>query len=131
MRISALAVTGLAAASPTLVARKQGRPDISGSYWDVTISRQSGRPGYSIRDLSASFHNPKFEQTVNAACHYSFVPQGTSPPSVTDRCDSGLQYTWDCTSFLFLNALLPSLVPLVFPHDKADIYAKEAVLTPQ
>jgi hypothetical protein len=107
MRVSALAFAGLCAASPALVARKQGRVDVSGSYWDVTISVQSGRPGYTIRDLTTSFHNPKFEQTVEGKCHYSFVPQGTSPPAETDQCDKGLQYTWDCTSSLLISFFLP------------------------
>jgi hypothetical protein len=106
MHISILAFAGLAAASPALIVRNNGRPDLSRSYWDATIASQSGRPGYSIRDLSASFHSPKLAQTVNAKCHYSFVPQGTSPPAETDTCDPGLQYTWDCTSSLVLNVLL-------------------------
>ena len=97
MRLTAFAFAGLAVAAPSnLVVRKEGRVDISGSYWDVTISTQSGRPGYSIRDLTTSFNNPKFEQTIEGKCYYSFVPQGTSPPAETDRCDAGLQYTWDC-----------------------------------
>jgi hypothetical protein len=107
MRFSVLAFTGLCAASPALVARQNGRVDVSGSYWNVTISTKSGRPGYLIRDLSTIFHNPKFEQTVDAKCHYSFVPQGTSPPAETDQCDTGLQYTWDCT---FSQLHLPSLL---------------------
>lgn len=109
MRISALAIAGLSAASPALIARKQGRPDFTGSYWDVTISEQTGRPGYQIRDLSVQFHSPKLEQNVDAACHYSFVPQGTSPPAVTDRCDTGLKYTWDCKLSVFFNILPLSL----------------------
>lgn len=113
MHISTLAFAGLAAASPALIIRNGGRPDISGSYWDATISTQSGRPGYSIRDLSASFLNPKFGQTVNAKCHYSFVPQGTSPPAETDTCDPGLQYTWDCTSSPILN-VIPCFSPSLF-----------------
>jgi hypothetical protein len=97
MRISALVFAGLAAAAPsTLIARKEGRPDLSGSYWDATISSQTGRPGYIIRDLTASFHRAGSEQIVEGTCHYSFVPQGTSPPAETDRCDPGLSYTWDC-----------------------------------
>ncbi|KZM19378.1 uncharacterized protein EKO05_0002929 [Ascochyta rabiei] len=99
MRISTLAFAGLAAAAPSsLVARKDGRPDYSGTYWDVTISTQSGRPGYSIRDLTTTFHRAGAEQTVPGSCHYSFVPQGTSAPAVTDRCDKGLTYTWNYTT---------------------------------
>ncbi|XPS76266.1 hypothetical protein M3J09_008320 [Ascochyta lentis] len=99
MLISALAFAGLAAASSsTLVARKDGRPDYSGSYWDVTISSQSGRPGYSLRDLTTTFHRTGTEHTVAGSCHYSFVPQGTRPPAETDRCDPGLSYTWDYTT---------------------------------
>lgn len=97
MRFTTLAFAGLAAtSSSTLIPGKDGRPDLSGSYWDATISAQSGRPGYSIRDLAVSFHGNGFEQTFDGTCHYSFVPQGTSPPAETDRCDTGLSYTWDC-----------------------------------
>ncbi|KAH8724215.1 hypothetical protein GQ44DRAFT_708823 [Phaeosphaeriaceae sp. PMI808] len=106
MRITTLALAGLSAASPALVARKEGRPDLSGAYWDATISTQSGRPGYSIRDLSVKFHNPKFEQSLDASCHYSFVPQGTSPPAVTDRCDPGLQYTWDVNTLTLQHSVV-------------------------
>lgn len=95
MRFSVLALAGLTAAAPSaLLARDSVSVDISGSYWDVTITTQSGRPGYNIRDLVANFQNPKFEQSVGGKCHYSFVPQGTSPPAVTDTCDTGLSYTW-------------------------------------
>jgi hypothetical protein len=99
MRISAFIFTfaGLTAAAPAaLVARQSNSVDISGSYWDAIITSQTGRPGYIIRDLNSSFHNPKIEQTVGGKCHYSFVPQGSSAPAVTDTCDAGLTYTWDC-----------------------------------
>jgi hypothetical protein len=99
MRLSilTLAITSLAVAAPaSLVARQSSSVDISGSYWDATITSQSGRPGYSIRDLATAFHSSKLEQTVGGTCHYSFVPQGFSPPAVTDTCDAGLTYTWDC-----------------------------------
>lgn len=113
MRITPLALAGLAAAaassssssSSALVSRKQGRPDITGSYWDVTVSRQAGRPGYEIRDLSVTFYSPKFDVVAEAKCHYSFVPQGTRPPSEVNECSSGLEYTWDCTSFLSFSLL--------------------------
>lgn len=99
MRFSVVALAGLTAAAPsTLVARQSAKVDISGSYWDVTLKTESGRPGYSIRDLAAVFNNPKFEQSASGKCHYSFVPQGTSPPAETDTCDKGLTYTWDCKS---------------------------------
>lgn len=99
MRLSLLTLAGLAAAAPsTLIARKEGRPDLSGSYWDATVSYQTGRPGYTIRDLSATFHRAGSEQLVAGNCHYSFVPQGTSPPSEIDRCDPGSVFSWDCKS---------------------------------
>jgi hypothetical protein len=95
MRISLLAL----AAAATAAASEYDRPDLRGSYWDVSISTQSGRPGYSIRDFSTSFHSPIAAQVVEEKCHYSFVPQGTSPPAETDECSSGLKYEWDCKSF--------------------------------
>lgn len=119
MHISALLFAGLAAAAPsTLIARNHGRPDFSGSYWDATISAQSGRPGYSIRDLTTTFHRAGTEHTLGGTCHYSFVPQGTSPPAETDRCDSGLSYDWDCKSTLCLH-LYPTL-SVIFEHARAS-----------
>ena len=95
--ILVLTLASLAAAAPAnVVARQSSSVDISGSYWDATIRTQTGRPGYTIRDLTSSFRNPRFEQIVGGTCHYSFVPQGTSAPAVTDTCDAGLTYTWDC-----------------------------------
>lgn len=96
---SVFALTSLAAAAPSaLTTRQSSSVDISGSYWDATIKYQSGRPGFQIRDLNVNFHNPKFEQVASGLCHYSFVPQGTSPPAVTDTCSEGLKYTWNCKS---------------------------------
>lgn len=97
MRITLFTLAGLAAASPALVTREQGWPDLSGSYWDVVAAQQSGRPGYLIKDLSVTFHSSKSDQTAEAKCHYSFVPQGTRPPAETNQCSSGLVYDWDCT----------------------------------
>ncbi|USP81285.1 hypothetical protein yc1106_08559 [Curvularia clavata] len=98
MRVTPLFFLGLAAASPALVTRAEGWPDLTGSYWDLTVAYQSGRPGYSIKDLSVTFHNSKSEETAEAKCHYSFVPQGTRPPSEVTQCSSGLEYTWDYTT---------------------------------
>ena len=98
MRISLLA---LALAGTTAAASEYDRPDLTGTYWDVTISTQSGRPGYSIRDFSAAFHTPVTAQVTKGNCHYSFVPQGTSPPAETDECSPELRYEWDC-KFCFL-----------------------------
>jgi hypothetical protein len=95
MRISLLT---LAAGAATVAASEYDRPDLTGSYWDVSISTQSGRPGYNIRDFSAAFHTPVTAQVTEGKCHYSFVPQGTSPPSETDECSPGLKYEWDCKS---------------------------------
>lgn len=121
MRLSTFMFAGICAASPALIVRKDGRPDLTGSYWDATISTQSGRPGYSIRDLSTSFHNPNFQQNVNATCHYSFVPQGTSPPAVTDRCDSGLQYTWESNTLsLQQNVVLGDDILTLFGNAKIE-----------
>lgn len=102
MRISLLALAGAAAAASPLGpdSSEYDRPDLTGSYWDVSISTQSGRPGYTIRDFSASFHSPVSAQAFEGKCHYSFVPQGTSPPAETDECNGGLRYEWDCKSSL-------------------------------
>ncbi|KAH7366583.1 hypothetical protein BKA66DRAFT_470535 [Pyrenochaeta sp. MPI-SDFR-AT-0127] len=114
MRLSALALAGLATATPTtLTARQSYSVDISGSYWDATITSQTGRPGYIIRDLNISFQNPKFEQTVGGTCHYSFVPQGFGAPAETDTCDAGLTYTWDCKFEHTLSYLLSVCFPLL------------------
>lgn len=100
MRLSLLTLAGLAAAASPLGpnSSEYDRPDLTGSYWNVSISTQSGRPGYSIRDFSAAFHTPITAQTTEGKCHYSFVPQGTSPPAETDECSEGLKYEWDCKS---------------------------------
>jgi hypothetical protein len=92
MRISLLALAAGAAAS------EYDRPDLRGSYWDVSISTQSGRPGYNIRDFTAAFHTPVAAQVIEGKCHYSFVPQGTSPPAERDECSPELKYEWDCKS---------------------------------
>lgn len=103
MRVSLLALAGAAAASSFLNGRNEyDRPDLRGSYWDVSISIQSGRPGYNIRDFSASLHTPVSTQTFEGKCHYSFVPQGTSPPAETDECSEGLKYEWNSKSSLSL-----------------------------
>ncbi|KAG9185426.1 hypothetical protein G6011_07970 [Alternaria panax] len=102
MRISLLALAGVA----TSAATEYDRPDLTGSYWDVSISTQSGRPGYSIRDFSAAFHTPVTAQATEGKCHYSFVPQGTSPPAETDECTQGLKYEWNYTNITFLETTL-------------------------
>lgn len=101
---SVIALTGLAAARD--YDNEYDRPDLRGSYWDVSISTQSGRPGYTITDFSASFHSPYTNETfapTQGKCHYSFVPQGTSPPSETNECDGGLKYKWNCKCNFFRN----------------------------
>ncbi|KAJ8117827.1 hypothetical protein OPT61_g1068 [Boeremia exigua] len=95
MRFSVLAFAGLAAAVPHLQPRQDDDYNLTGAYWDASITTQSGRPGYTIRDLTVSFHNPLSEQAVSGTCHYSFVPQGTSNPAITSTCDTGLSYTWN------------------------------------
>lgn len=103
MRFTLFALVGAVATSPLVNARSEyDRPDLRGSYWDVSISTQSGRPGYSIRDFSASFHTPVSAQAFEGKCHYSFVPQGTGRPAETDECSGGLKYEWDCKSILQL-----------------------------
>lgn len=92
MRLSLLALAGAVAAS------EYGRPDLRGSYWDVSVSTQSGRPGYTITDFNANLHLTNSSQLVEGKCHYSFVPQGTSPPSETNECTGGLRYEWNCES---------------------------------
>lgn len=109
MHVSLLALAGVAAAARN----EYDRPDLRGSYWDVSISTQSGRPGYSIRDFSASFHTPLSTQTFEGKCHYSFVPQGTSPPAETNECSGGLKYEWDCK---------PSLSYLVVGNENSSIF---------
>ncbi|KAF3042875.1 hypothetical protein E8E12_002441 [Didymella heteroderae] len=100
MRLSLLALAGVVAAS------EYDRPDLRGSYWDVSISMQSGRPGYSIRDFSAAFHTPITAQVTEGKCHYSFVPQGTSPPAVTDECSPALKFEWNNSNVTFLEQTL-------------------------
>ncbi|KAF3048605.1 hypothetical protein E8E11_009787 [Didymella keratinophila] len=94
MRFSILALA-LAAAAPAAAqlgpeSSEYDRPDLRGSYWDVSINTQSGRPGYTITDFGATFHSPVLSKAVEGKCHYSFVPQGTSPPSTTNECTDGL-----------------------------------------
>lgn len=98
MRLSILAFAGLATAAPALQVRQSSyySYNLTGAYWDTTITTTSGRPGYTIRDLKVSFHNPLSEQTADGACHYSFVPQGWNSPAVESTCDKGLTYNWDC-----------------------------------
>ncbi|KAF1922870.1 uncharacterized protein M421DRAFT_426489 [Didymella exigua CBS 183.55] len=98
MRLSLLALTGAAIAA----ASEYDRPDFTGAYWDVSVSTQTGRPGYTITDFSASFHSPLASQAVEGKCHYSFVPQGTSPPAETNECTGGLKYEWNYTNVTFL-----------------------------
>lgn len=99
----ALAATAPAAAQLGPGSSEYDRPDLRGSYWDVSINTQSGRPGYTITDFGASFHSPVLSKAVEGKCHYSFVPQGTSPPATTNECTPGLKYSWDCkSSFRFL-----------------------------
>jgi hypothetical protein len=93
MRLS-LAFSGLIAA----VAAQSF--DLTGAYWDVSVTTQTGRPGYEIKDVTASFHNPLAEENKAGKCHYSFVPNN-GRPSITDTCDEGLAYTWDCESDFF------------------------------
>jgi hypothetical protein len=100
MRSSFLAL-GLAIAAPAAAqigpeSSEYDRPDLTGSYWDISINTQSGRPGYTITDFGATFHSPILSNAVVGKCHYSFVPQGTSPPATTNECTGGLKYTWDC-----------------------------------
>src|SRR5690242_2183044 len=96
MHFTLLAFAGLAAAAPALQARQSYYSyNLTGAYWDATITTQSGRPGYTIRDLEVSFHNPLSEKITPGTCHYSFVPQGWNPPATTSTCDAGLTYNWD------------------------------------
>lgn len=100
MRLSTVLAV-LAAAAPAATAKHW---NMTGAYWDAKVSTQSGRPGYSIRDLEVTFHQPVSEEIFQGKCHYSFVPQGTSPPAETDTCSTGLKYTWG-TSFLVSTCL--------------------------
>ena len=88
MRFS-LALSGLVAAAAAQSF------DLTGAYWDVSVTTQTGRPGYEIKDVTANFHNPLSAENNAGKCHYSFVPNN-GRPSITDTCDEGLAYTWDC-----------------------------------
>lgn len=108
MRLSLLtsalvAFTGLAVARD--YDNEYDRPDLRGSYWDVSISTQSGRPGYTITDFNVTFHSPYVSEVFapsQGKCHYSFVPQGTSAPAETNECEGGLKYEWNCRSYFEL-----------------------------
>ena len=97
MRFSFLALVLAGSAAVTVAESEYDRPDLTDTYWDVSISTQSGRPGYSIRDFNATFHS-SITNAIEGKCHYSFVPQGTSAPAETDECSTGLKYQWDCKS---------------------------------
>ena len=97
MRFSFLALALASLTATTAAASEYDRPDLTDTYWDVSISTQSGRPGYSIRDFNATFHS-SITRAIEGKCHYSFVPQGTSAPAETDECSTGLKYEWDCKS---------------------------------
>jgi hypothetical protein len=97
MRFSFLALALAGSAAVTVAESEYDRPDLTDTYWDVSISTQSGRPGYSIRDFNATFHS-SITNAIEGKCHYSFVPQGTSAPAETDECSTGLKYEWDCKS---------------------------------
>jgi hypothetical protein len=88
MRFS-LALSGLVAAAAAQSF------DLTGAFWDVSVTTQTGRPGYEIKDVTANFHNPLAAENKAGKCHYSFVPNN-GRPSITDTCDEGLAYTWDC-----------------------------------
>jgi hypothetical protein len=88
MRFS-LALSGLVAAAAAQSF------DLTGAFWDVSVTTQTGRPGYEIKDVTANFHNPLSAENKAGKCHYSFVPNN-GRPSITDTCDEGLAYTWDC-----------------------------------
>jgi hypothetical protein len=97
MRLPLLALASVGVIAARDYGSEYDRPDLRGSYWDVSISTQSGRPGYTITDFSAALHTPITAKVSEGKCHYSFVPQGTSPPAETNECTGGLKYEWNCT----------------------------------
>ncbi|PSN63070.1 hypothetical protein BS50DRAFT_623902 [Corynespora cassiicola Philippines] len=89
MRFSVLAFAGLACAAPSLMHRQEDY-----GYWNVTVTTESGRPGWQTRDVVARYHNPNIEDPFLGVCSYRFVPQGTRPPVETSTCTEGFEYSW-------------------------------------
>ncbi|KAI4907628.1 uncharacterized protein J4E92_011051 [Alternaria infectoria] len=87
MRFSFLALALAGSAAVTVAESEYDRPDLADTYWDVSISTQSGRPGYSIRDFNATFHS-SITNVIEGKCHYSFVPQGTKTTRRSDGMSS-------------------------------------------
>lgn len=69
--------------------------DLRGAYWDVSVKTQTGRPGYEIKDVTVAFYNPLSTEAAPGSCHYSFVPNN-GRPAITDTCEKGLGWSWDC-----------------------------------
>jgi hypothetical protein len=80
MRVAILSLVGLASAAPSLLARQ----NTDYGFWNTTFNHATGRPGWEKRDLTAWYYRGELRATTT--CHYSFVPQGTSPPAVENWC---------------------------------------------
>ncbi|KAF1957401.1 hypothetical protein CC80DRAFT_560601 [Byssothecium circinans] len=89
MRFSILPFIGFAAALPSIIPRQ----DSSYGFWNVTVTEESGAPGWQTRSLTAWYYRDGLRST--SACRYAFVPQGGAPPSETNTCDNAnFEYTW-------------------------------------